>query len=291
MKLQNVLLATKQTALEYYRQNYDDPLEVLSVDLLNRKKREHEEHYTSFNNVKKILDKNNISYQRVYMPYGSFEEFVGRDLIISIGGDGTVLNTAHYILDNTPLLTVKSEGDSVGALCKINASKFENTLQQILDDNFNLESWTRVEGKFGNKTDIALNEIAVGQKYFNGMARYKIKFNKISEEQKSSKIIISTGAGSTGWYNNLEHSKGVFDPRDQELRFVVSENIRINNYELLSGKILPEQVMEITSLMDVDGSISFDGDGNKRMYDFPIGKKLYVKISDKPLSVIVPNAP
>ena len=125
MKLKNVLIATKQTGLEYYRQNYDDPKDVLPADLLEEKKREHEEHYASFSLVKRVLENYNIPYQRVYMPYGSYEEFLGRDLVISLGGDGTVLNAAHYILDKTPILTVKSEGDSVGALCKINSSKFE----------------------------------------------------------------------------------------------------------------------------------------------------------------------
>ena len=48
-------------------------------------------------------------------------------------------------------------------------------------------------------------------------------------------------------------------------------------------------VLEITSLMDFDGKIRFDGDKGKRAYDFPIGQKLYVKISDKPLNVIIPK--
>ncbi|MGV8087134.1 MAG: NAD(+)/NADH kinase [Candidatus Woesearchaeota archaeon] len=289
MKLKNVLLATKQTSLEYYRQNYDKPEEVLSVKELERKKREHKEHYESFNYIKSVLDKHNISYQRVYMPYGAYEEFVDRDLIISIGGDGTVLNTAHYILDKTPILTVKSEGDSVGALCKINAKQFEDTLDKLLNDDFTVESWTRVEGTFNHKKDIALNEIAVGPKYFNGMMRYEVKFKDVSEEQRSSKIMVSTGAGSTGWYNNVEYSQGNFDPQSKELRFVVSEDNKSNHYKLLHGVMKVGDVVEITSLMDIDGAISFDGDNNKRMYDFNIGKKLYVKISDKPLNVIIPK--
>jgi NAD+ kinase len=288
MKLKNVLLATKQTELEYYRQNYDKPEDVLPQYLLEEKKKSHDEHYASFGLVKKILDDNNISYQRVYMPYGAYEEFVGRDLVISVGGDGTVLNAAHYILDNTPLLTVKSEGSSTGALCKINAFRFRETLQKILNDDFSLESWTRVEGKFGHKTDIALNEVSVRQEY-DGMARYSVKFNDISETQNSSKILISTGAGSTALYDNVKHSQGKFDPRERELRFVVSEDIRVKNYKMLHGRIFPGDVIEITSLMDFDGKICFDGDKYKRRYNFPIGQKLYVKISDKPLSVIVPN--
>lgn len=289
MRLSNVLLATKQTALEYYRQNYDNPIDVLPAYLLERKKREHDEHYAAFDLVKKALENYGISYQRIYMPYGAYEEFQDRDLIISIGGDGTVLNTAHYILDSTPLLTVKSEVGSIGALCKINAKNFEQALEQILDDDFIIESWTRVEGRFGyksHKIDIALNEIAVGQRFFNGMANYGLKANGLYEEQRSSKLLVNSGAGSTAWYDNISHSKGKFSPMDKELRYVVSEDIRVNNYKMLHGYIFPGEVIEITSLMDFDGSISFDGDKNKRLYPFPIGDKLYVKISDTPLNVI-----
>lgn len=289
MKLNNVLLATKQTSLEYYRQNYDKPEEVLSAKELARKKLEHEEHYASFKYIKEVLDKNNISYQRVYMPYGAYEEFVGRDLIISIGGDGTVLNAAHYILDKTPILTVKSEGDSVGALCSIVAKNFESALDNILNDSFRMESWTRVEGKFGNQTHLALNEIMVGVRYMGDTARYEVNFKGITEEQRSNAIIVSSGAGSTAWYNNTEYHKEKFIPESRELKFTLSDPNRIANYRLLNGSLYSGDVITVTSLMDINGAIRFDGDRDKRFYDFPIGKKISIKISDKPLNVIIPK--
>ncbi len=289
MNIKNVLLATKQTSLEYYRQRFDKPEDVLSTKELNRKKKEHEEHYASFNLIKSVLDKNGISYQRVYMPYGAYEEFLDRDLVISIGGDGTVLNTSHYILDSTPLLAVKSEGDSVGALCSINAKQFENTLDKILAGNFRTESWTRVEGKFGRRKDIALNDIMVGNTFMGDMARYEVNFKGKIEEQRSNAIIVSSGAGSTAWYENTEYSKEKFDPQSKELRFTLSDPKRVANYDLKHGSLFPGDVLEVTSLMDIDGRIRFDGDKDKRFYDFPIGKKIYIKISDKPLNVIIAN--
>jgi NAD kinase len=286
MNIKNVLITTKQTALEYYRQNYDVPEEVIPADLLVSKKREHSEHYNSIKIIKDALEKHNISYHVVYMPYAAHEEFIGRDLVIAVGGDGTVLNTARYIRDNTPLLTVKSEGDSVGALCTIKAKDFVETFEKILSGNFRIELWNRAEGKFGNKTDIALNEIAIGTKHFNGMATYEVKFGDKKEIQRSSKIIVSTGAGSTGWYNNIHNSNGVFHPSISELRFTVSESIKSHNYKMLHGHVMPGDVLEIVSLMDTEGTISFDGDKNKRMYNFPIGQKICIKISDKPLHMI-----
>ena len=286
MKLRNVLLSTKQTSLEFFKQKYDVLEDVIDSDSLLRKKLEHEEHYINFNFIKSVLEKNNIPYQRIYMPYASFDDFKGRDLVISIGGDGTVVNTARYILDDVPLLTVKSEKDSVGALCRLDVSNFEESLERILAGEFNLESWSRIEGKMGKMTDYALNEIAIGPMFFSGTARYKINFNGFEEEQRSSKLIISTGAGSTGWYKNLEYSKGSFSPQSDELRFSVSEEFKHKNYRFKHGVMLPNQIMEITSLMDIGGKISFDGDTQKRFYDFPLGSKMTVKISNKPLRVV-----
>jgi len=289
MKLQNVLITEKQTSLQYYRQNYDPPEDVIPADILELKKREHAEHLESVEIIKDALKRRGISFQTIFMPYAAMEEFSGRGLIISVGGDGTVLNTARYIRDNTPLLTVKSESDSVGALCTIKAKDFSVALEKILSEDFRIEPWTRAEGRFNNKMDLALNEIAVGTRYFNGMATYEVKFNGQKEIQRSSKIIISTGAGSTGWYNNIHNSNGVFHPSAPELRFTVSESLRSHDYRMLHEHVMPGDVLEIVSLMDTDGAISFDGDKNKRLYHFPIAQKIFVRISDKPLYVIKPN--
>ncbi len=289
MIIKKVLLATKQTALEYYRQSYDSPQDVIPRKLLSLKKKEHEEHYLSLNLIREVLKKYDISYKTVYMPYAAHEEFLDNDLIISVGGDGTVLNTARFIRDKTPLLAVKSEKDSAGVLCTLSARDFEKALKSIFLDDFKMQSWTRAEGKFGNKIDIALNEIAIGTKHFNGLAHYEIRLGGKSERQRSSKIIVATGTGSTGWYANIPYSEKRFSPEAKELKYLVSEHIKKHKYSMVQGSIGPGQTMEITSLMDVDGTINFDGDKNRRMYPFPIGKKLRIKISDSPLKVIIPK--
>jgi hypothetical protein len=288
MKLNNVLLSTKQTGLEYYRHSYDDPRKVFPKRLVDKKEKENREHYENYENIKKILAEYRIPFQRIYMPYGAYEEFKDRDLIISIGGDGTVLNSAHYILDDTPILTINSEKDSTGALCQITAKMFEKTLNKILNDDYGVEKWTRVEGKLGHNVGLALNDI-VFQKPNGAMVDYNLSLNGKSEEQRSTRIIVSTGAGSTGLYHNIEHQKGTFDPRSLELRFAPSEDLRGKQYKMNHGYLYSGDVLKITSLTDCDGYISFDGDSHKRLLSFPMGQKLYVKISDKPLNVIIPG--
>ena len=60
----------------------------------------------------------------------------GKDLMISVGGDGTCLSASHYIDDHVPLLAINSDPTrveekgqamrrSVGALCACSTSDME----------------------------------------------------------------------------------------------------------------------------------------------------------------------
>ncbi len=287
MRPRNVLLSTKQTALEYFKREFEDPKDVLSPEDLATIKGSHEIHYAALNHVRKVLDSAGISHQRVYQPYAACDEFKDRDLVISVGGDGTVLNTAHYVTDDTPVLTVKSDQRSLGALCTVDAFDFEKALERIVRDDFKIESWTRVEGRIGNKTDLALNEILVGPKYTPGTARYEVCFGNIREKQMSTMITASTGAGSTALYANIPGNEGVFSRTARELRFIVALYSASADYKLVKGAISLGQILEIRSLMNIGGIVSFDGDTHKRMHDFSRGKTIQIKVSDKPLKVIV----
>ncbi|MBI4095410.1 MAG: NAD(+)/NADH kinase [DPANN group archaeon] len=289
MKPKNVLLSAKQTAYEYFKRENDNLAEILSAEDLATIKAGHDEHYAALNHVRKVLESLGIPYQRVYQPYAAFEEFKGRDLVISVGGDGTVLNTAHYITDETPVLTVKSDGRSKGALCLFDATEFQRIIEDIVSDNHKTELWTRVEGRLGNKTDLALNDILVGPKYSPGAARYNIRFSDTEEKQISSGVITSTGAGSTGWYVNIAGNNGTFSRTAQELRFIAREYRTDAGYTLTKGTLGPSDVLEIRSLMNIDGIVSFDGDTQKRMHSFARGETIQMRISDKPLHVVVPQ--
>ncbi len=287
MKPENILLSTKQTEYEYFKSRYKDLTKILSPNDLGERIEKHKEHYASFNHIKKVLDSAGIPYQRVYMPYAAFPEFKERDLVIAIGGDGTVLNTAQFILDETPVLTVKSEHRSVGALCTIDATGFENALEKILNGKFKIEKWTRAEGQLDNELpELALNEISINHKY-GQFARYEVSFNGIKERQGSTGMIVSTGVGSGAWYVTIAGNDGIFPNTSDELRFIARETKPESKYKLFKGTIKPDEVIEIRSLMNICGAITIDGDTTeKRMKDFDIGKTIQIRKSDKPLNVI-----
>jgi len=49
---------------------------------------------------------------------------------------------------------------------------------------------------------LAVNDLFVGART-HVSARYRLRYKGLDEDQSSSGLIISTGAGSTGWYRSI----------------------------------------------------------------------------------------
>jgi NAD kinase len=277
MKVRRVLLSTKKTALEYFKEHTDFLEDALPKKELNEIRARHEAHYSSLDNIRRVLVGRGIQFSRSYMPYSEYEDFRGKDLIISVGGDGTVLNSSQYIMEKTPLLAVRSDRKSLGVLCEIDAQDFEQALERIIRDDYEVQEWTRVEGRFGSRRLYALNEVFVGARHNPSMARYEIALGGRREAQMSSGVVITTGTGSTGWYANIPGSDGSFPRTSKDLKFIVREHNLAGHYSMIKGTIGKGEVMTVRSKMNVDGCISFDGDYGKRMFEFKRGEILKVR--------------
>lgn len=104
-------------------------------------------------------------------------------------------------------------------------------------------------------------------------ARYTLDWNGRSEQQSSSGIIVSTGFGSTGWFQSiLAGAMGVtkasghklrdgFGWDEQRLQFSVREPFPSQNTctELVFGAITRKSPLKLESLMPENGVIFSDG--------------------------------
>ena len=179
-----VLVVRKMSALEYYYNGNHKSEELkLSDNQQTDSLREIEIILKKFGKEYKIITRKELE-----------EDFVNKaDLLISAGGDGTVIASAAYN-ENIPQLNLRLDEMSRGNLCNKN---IENALRSILKGNFDIEEWTRqdvyLDGKFIGRV---LNETCVGEDMnFAKMARYNLN----RESQRNSGLIIVTGTGSTGW--------------------------------------------------------------------------------------------
>lgn len=169
------------------------------------------------------------------------------DLVVSIGGDGTALSASHFLTDR-PMLAVNSDpGKSVGAITTITLNKLNTKLKKIKSGNFKTEKLERIEIFINKKlqTPLALNEVFIANEKAYLISKYKIKFNKLEEEQKSSGLIFSTGTGSTAWFNSAGGKP--FSAQSRVIKMLVREPYaqKLTKFKILKKTISENEFVKI----------------------------------------------
>lgn len=163
---------------------------------------EHDEFYRSLEAVQaqlsgklkfKIID-------RGFLPSFIFAE---NQLIITVGQDGLVANTAKYA-KGQPIIGVNPDPERFdGVLLKTQVKTFAQHLQRALTGAAAVSEITMAELKLNDgQRLLAFNDFFIGPSSHIS-ARYIITQGKRHEEHSSSGILISTGAGKTGWMSSV----------------------------------------------------------------------------------------
>ncbi|HCL07496.1 MAG TPA: hypothetical protein DHV91_01890 [Flavobacteriaceae bacterium] len=126
------------------------------------------------------------------------------DLLISIGGDGTILRAITGVKDSgIPIVGINT--GRLGFLSTIKTSAIEEALDQIFEGNYRISKRSVLNVKTTPETanlniDFALNEIAVSRKNTTSMISIE---TWLDDEYLTSYwadgLIISTPTGSTGY--------------------------------------------------------------------------------------------
>ncbi|MDY6770704.1 MAG: NAD(+)/NADH kinase [Candidatus Nanohaloarchaea archaeon] len=282
---EQVMIATKKTTLDHYREEDGDPAEELPDEEYEPIVEGHENHYESLETVESWLEAEGVDYDTVRVPEEADDDFVAYDLVVSLGGDGTALDASHYVMDDTPMVPVRSDENSHGALCQYGADEIEEALDDALHDP-DLEEWSRAAVHYDGETAYALNDVFVADRHSMEVARYEISDGEYEEEHMNSGLVVSTGAGSTGWYGNVPGNEGTFPNDADELRYIEREPVRDGDQELNRGRVGEDGSLELRSKMNVDGIISIDCDREDMLFEFPRGATATVELADEPLRVV-----
>jgi len=201
--------------------------------------------------------------------------FTEKDLIVTLGQDGLVANTAKYVTSQ-PIVAVNPDPSRFdGILLPFQLSQANKTVELVLQDKAKMKAVTLAEVNLNDgQRLLAFNDLFIGART-HVSARYCIKIGAISEVQSSSGVIVSTGAGSTGWLSsifNMTASIALFaggakgreiklswgDPR---LVFVVREPFisKHSKANLVVRMLEPGQTLVLESLMPSGGVIFSDG--------------------------------
>lgn len=129
--------------------------------------------------------------------------FGDADLVVTVGQDGLVSNTAKY-LSGQPVLAINPDpGRFDGVLLPFTQDTFEKSMHHALRGNFSVKQVTLARAELSDGQSLtAFNDFFIGARS-HVSARYRIEIGQRSEDQSSSGIIVSTGAGSTGWLQSV----------------------------------------------------------------------------------------
>ncbi|MFH0978366.1 MAG: NAD(+)/NADH kinase [Candidatus Woesearchaeota archaeon] len=232
--------------------------------------------------VEDVLDSHDIGHTVIHRSRLAQRFFKGNDLVIVVGGDGTLLRTSHFVKDKTPVLGVNCNVKvNEGFFMRANRDNFAGRLLRILKGKNRLLKLHRLEVTLNNKLlpELALNDVFLGDHKSYHVARYWLD----NEYQKSSGVIVSTAAGSYSWYKSaggkplaLGSSKFAFKVREPYTG-------RLFRPRKLSGILNPGQRLTVRS--DIfDGLIVFDSVSQE--YKFCCSDTAVIKLSKKPLLLV-----
>ena len=124
------------------------------------------------------------------------------DLVLSIGGDGTILSTIRRIGNNSiPVLGIHI--GNLGFLAQATKENIDKALECLVNKNYKLEERLLLEVKIknnGNKTYHAFNDVVVDHGNSGRILKSRVYVNDTHiNNYESDGIIINTPTGSTGY--------------------------------------------------------------------------------------------
>ena len=161
----HILVAHKKSLYQaYVIDEHDSSLAQLIEDRdisVESVKESHESHTRSLEQVCEHLSSKGVDFERCYR--GEVDETDSYDLVITVGGDGTVLDLSHKITDR-PLLGVNSDPErSIGYFCAGTAEDFPDMLETTLEDRWKPFELRRFSVRINDETVSvpALNDVLI----------------------------------------------------------------------------------------------------------------------------------
>lgn len=133
------------------------------------------------------------------------------DMIIAIGGDGTILRTQNFI-DGKKIPIIGINLGTVGFLTEVDEENVFEALEDILEGKYFIEKRTQLRVYHGRELPSALNEVVILTRKPAKMLHIEIKVDEeIVEELRADGLIISTPSGSTAY--SMSAGGPIVDPR------------------------------------------------------------------------------
>ena len=199
------------------------------------------------------------------------------DIIITLGGDGTLLRAARFA-ENTPLLGINIGG--MGFLTQIEPKDIEDAIEKLKKGQYSISERFVLSVKNGEHTYTALNDITMRAKRPWRMMEISICVdNVLLSKFKADGIIVSTPTGSTAY--NLSAGGPITHP-EEKLMILTP----ICAHKLTLRPIVLPHWMKVQIKGQTKGAgitVSFDGQLN---LDVASGEVFTIEGSEKTVKLI-----
>jgi NAD+ kinase len=213
----------------------------------------------------------------------------GIDVILTVGGDGTLIRAADQSMgSHAPLIGINR--GHLGYLCDLDESNLEESLQVLLDGSYELEERMLLTGRVYNKDgnakgdyQVALNDVVISS--YNGLQVMHMVVYVNGEMLYSFNgdgMIFATPTGSTAY--NLSAGGPIVDPKTQLIlmtplnaHVVGSRSIILDAEDEIAVEMIPRREDEKKAAVSFDGST---------YVQLEVGDRVYVKKSPEVIRFI-----
>lgn len=258
----SILVVVKQTPYEHYSQMRAQGIAPVALRW-ERLQNRYEVHRQCVEALENVLKKIGIKYKIVQRQELHRGLLLDKDLLIAVGGDGTVLNSSSFVDDSISVLgvnsdptrpeeqgvtNVKDERRSRGALCGAKATNLDTVIPRILYGDISPGLRSRIQCLVRStytetRLPPALNDILIAHPIPAAVSRFRLfhcqgtvessfaanvpRDELLSFNAWSSGMWICTATGSTA---AMQAAGGeVMDLRSTDLQWMVREHLHDSN--------------------------------------------------------------
>ena len=210
------------------------------------------------------------------------------ELIVSIGGDGTMLQSAKLAYQYDLPITGINKG-RLGFLTDINPQEADQVLDDIISGNYTTENRILIEAfistnSINKSIGYAFNDIVINRKETGRMIRVETSIdNSFINTHEGDGFIVATPTGSTAY--SLSCGGPILKPDVEALLLVPICPHSLNDRPMVVSSS-SEITLRYDSEQNVSAGIDLDGD---TVYELKIGDNLVIKKAAKPICLIHPE--
>jgi NAD+ kinase len=190
----------------------------------------------------------------------------GTDLLLTVGGDGTILRAVQTIVPKSVPITGINLGN-LGFMTELSVDEVEDRLIDLLDGKGWIDERYLLEAKIVSGDEeksqkyYALNDVVLARGSVARVIHVEVRINgELLTTYKADGVIVATATGSTGY--SLAAQGPILYPQSRELLLVPIAPHLSSSYSL----VLPDSaVVKLTLMTYHSATISIDGHINSNL--------------------------